>query len=247
VFWTQKTRPRARDEGLLIEHVNDETVVFDTETREAHCLSPLAAVVFAHSNGRTSPEGLAAFATERLGQPVDVDGVEEALAQLDERKLLEPSPGITRRHMIGKSAAVGGLVLTAPLITSVVPPASAAASSATCGGPFPLPTVLCCPCQTCSGANKDECCQPPFTNKCQCVKAESNASKFCKPSAQSAQGDAVCGDPTSPDFAFCFECRCNQSPTTANCPEGCGALTQGVSCCGDPNLSCTTTTVPAGC
>jgi hypothetical protein len=218
VFWTQKTRPRSRAEGLLVEQVNDEIVVFDTESREAHCLSPLAAVVFDHCDGRVSPEGMAALATERLGEPFDVAGVEEALAQLDERKLLEPTPGMTRRSMIGKSAVAGGAVFAAPMIMSVFPPAAAAAGSATCGAApgEQGPTVLCCPCNTTSTSNKDECCQPPFTNKCTCTSAQGDSTKFCHPSGVASGHDAICHGAGRPP---CTQCCANQTGV------GCGALT----------------------
>ena len=63
------------------------------QSKEAHCLSPLAAVVFAHCDGRTTIEELAALATERLGEPVDEPRVIDALAQLQERDLLAVPPG----------------------------------------------------------------------------------------------------------------------------------------------------------
>jgi hypothetical protein len=212
-----------RAEGLLVEQVNDEIVVFDTVSREAHCLSPLAAVVFEHSNGRISHEGLAALASERLGEPVDVTTVENTLAQLDERKLLDADPGMTRRRMIGRSAVVGGAVFAAPLITSVVPPAAAAGSSATCGG-LPgsgEPTVLCCPCDTGNAMNKDECCQPPFANKCNCTSAQGDSTKFCHPVGQASGHDATCSGAGRP---ACDECCANQLPGAA-----CGPLVSNVS------------------
>ena len=241
MFSTQATRPGrpvARSEDLLVEEIHDETVVFDTRTREAHCLSPLAAVVFAHCDGETSTDDLVTLASDRLGEPVDADRVRGALAQLDERSLLADSgqqDGVSRRQMIKKSAVAGGLVASAPLITSVFPPTAAAAQTATCGGPPPLPTVLCCPCTTGSGTNKDECCQPPFANKCVCTAAEGNASKFCKPSGVPSGHDATCG-PTGADRPPCAQCCTNQTLA------GCGALTSGGNCTGPCVSPC-----PGGC
>jgi hypothetical protein len=109
--------------------------------------------------------------------------------------------------MIRRSAMTSGVVAAAPLITSVLAPASAAAATATCGT-FPT-TVLCCPCLTDSDLNKDECCEiPGVTNRCQCVKAESNESKFCKPSGSAAQGDAFCT--LAANKPACQTCRNNQ-------------------------------------
>jgi hypothetical protein len=241
LFSTQAARPGrpvARSEDLLVEEIHDETVVFDTRTREAHCLSPLAAAVFAHCDGETSTDELATLTSDSLGEPVDAERVRDALAQLDERSLLADSSqqdGLSRRQMVKKTAVAGGLVASAPLITSVFPPTAAAAQTATCGGPPPLPTVLCCPCTTGSGTNKDECCQPPFANKCVCTAAQGNASKFCKPSGVPSGHDATCG-PGGADRPPCAQCCANQTLT------GCGALVSGSNCIGPCSTPC-----PGGC
>ena len=132
--FTRIKHPVARDEDLLVEHLADETVVYDSRTKEAHCLSPLAAVVFAHCDGRTTVEQLATLAAERLGEPVDPPRVIDALAQLQERDLLAvpPRDGLSRRQMIHKSAAAGGALVGASLITTILAPTPAAAASQVC-------------------------------------------------------------------------------------------------------------------
>jgi PqqD family protein of HPr-rel-A system len=119
-------RPIARSEGLLIEEVGDETVIYDERTGDAHCLSPLAAAVIAHCNGSHSLEALATLAGSSLGEPVDVERVDAALAQLEERDLLVPPPlGISRRTLVRRTAAVTAAVTAGPMITSIVTPAFA--------------------------------------------------------------------------------------------------------------------------
>ena len=186
-------RPVAREEGLLIEQLSDETVVYDSEWKEAHCLSPLAAVVFEHCDGHTTVEKLATLASERLGEPVDESGVINALDQLQERRLLAVPPveGLSRRQMIGKTAAAAGAFAGASLITTIAAPGAIAASggSATCG------VVTCCPCcaggNNCSDFNKGPCCDAPGTINCQCGANDSRTAgtigtgvtcgKYCKP------------------------------------------------------------------
>ena len=51
---TASAVPAARSDGLLIESVGDETVIYDTRSKEAHCLKPLAAIVFGCSDGRAT-------------------------------------------------------------------------------------------------------------------------------------------------------------------------------------------------
>lgn len=224
-----KKLPVARDEGLLVEHVGDETVVFDADSKEAHCLSALAAVVFGSSDGRTTVDELAGLASERLGEPVDAERVMDALAQLEERDLMEPRAprqiGVSRRTMLQRTAALGGAVAAAPLITSVVAPTSAAAVTPGCGV-FPT-TVLCCPCGRTGVGNKQDCCQfAQGTLQCVCVKAEGTEEnpfddKWCKPSGVPAEGSVTClGTGTQ----SCATCLANQAH-----PENCN-LTQGVNC-----------------
>ena len=124
--------PLARSEGLLVEHVGDETVVLDTESKQAHCLSPLAAAVFAGADGATPVEDLAALAGSALDEPVSVEQVEAALDQLDERGLLDrpalpadPPSGISRRQLVRRTAGATAAISAVPLVTSIVTPAMA--------------------------------------------------------------------------------------------------------------------------
>jgi hypothetical protein len=201
VRWRDKGLPVAREDGLLVEPVGEETVVYDTKTREAHCLSPLSAVVFANCDGDTTIDQLASLASERLGQPVEVAGVLDALAQLEERELMavpaKRRGDLTRREMLRKSAAVAGGAAMAPLITSVSAPPAIAALTATCAN------LLCCPCCTNSNLNKEECCTiTNVTVNCECTgfrtiaypggPAPNACAKYCKPSGASAPSDAQC-------------------------------------------------------
>ena len=204
---THKRFPVARDEGLLVEHVGDETVVYDGESKEAHCLTALAAVVFEHCDGRTPVDMLATLATERLGEPVDPLRVQHALAQLEERNLIVGPPtrgnGLSRRDMLRRTAAVGAAAASAPLITSIVVPTPAAAATPTCGD------ILCCPCNP--GADIGQpCCEHPSAASCVCTAKEPGEScKQCKP-AGAASTDVRCAtffpggtNPGFPDIAVC--------------------------------------------
>lgn len=102
--------PLARSQGLLIENVDSEKVIFDEGSKHAHCLTPLAAIVFSRCDGETSPTELARIASGRLGDSVSEDDVQNALAQLQERHLLESQlpTTLSRRDMFHKGAAFGG-------------------------------------------------------------------------------------------------------------------------------------------
>lgn len=238
--------PVARDEGLLVEHVGDEIVVYDGETKEAHCLSPLAATVFAHCDGRTDLDGLARVASEELGEPISPSRVDDALAQLGECDLMEPRAprqvGVSRREMIRRTAAVGGGVASLSLITTVMAPIAHAGASATCGTKGSQLSVLCCPCGTGGqDAGKQGCCTiEGVTENCVCVSAQGNSSKFCKPGQNSAVQDADCLAPNGSLTNTCAICAANSTPVN-NC--ACERI-PGTNCVG-PN-SCNAATCPNG-
>lgn len=217
--FTRIKHPVAREEDLLVEQVADETVVYDNRTKEAHCLSPLAAVVFAHCDGRTTVDQLATLAAERLGEPIDPPRVVDALEQLQERDLLAvpPRDGMSRRQMVGKSAAAAGALAGASLITTIAAPSAIAANTATCG------IVTCCPCCNpgggCdAGLDKQECCEAEGTVNCQCSAADSRTTnvcapcdtgKYCKPGGNNYFTDQLCDSlfQPSPDTATALQFR----------------------------------------
>src|SRR5438105_4356505 len=116
--------PLARSSDLVAETIGAETVVYDGVTKEAHCLSPLAAAVFGAADGRTSLADMAAIASAKLGETIDVPAVELTLSELEERDLvvLPAGNGISRRDVLRRGAMVGGAALAAPLVVSLVTP-----------------------------------------------------------------------------------------------------------------------------
>lgn len=162
-----KQVPLARSEGLLIEDIDSEKVIYDTEHKQAHCLTPLAAVVFENCDGKTFVSDLARRASERLGETISEDHVNVALAQLEQRELLATSSvRISRRDMIHKSAAIGAATAAATLIFTVDPPMAHAQ-----GGDCSL--QLCSVKTHCSGLTCPDdaeclCLMGPFHLQCFC-------------------------------------------------------------------------------
>jgi hypothetical protein len=147
-----------------MEEVDSEKVIFDEETKQAHCLSSLPSVVFDHCDGESSPADLARVARDRLNDEVTEEQVQEALAQLEERGLLTSPPLITisRRAMVRKSAAAfGAAAAGATLILTVDPPMALAVACTTtpcsrntqCAGGTGCGTKTCTTCV----ANKCTC------------------------------------------------------------------------------------------
>lgn len=127
-----KQFPLARSQGLLIEDVESEKVIFDEQTKHAHCLTALAAVVFTHCDGKTSPAELVDIASNRVAESVSEEQIDNALAQLQERGLLESQPHVTfsRRDVLHKSAALGAAA-AATLVFTVDPTVAQAAGTCT--------------------------------------------------------------------------------------------------------------------
>ncbi len=185
--------PLARTEALLVEPIGDEVVIYDVERKEAHCLKALGALVFGNSDGRTSTVQLAELATLRLGEPVDTARVEEVLAQLDERSLIADLPiggGISRRDMMRRSAMAGAAAVAAPVISTILAPSAAAATSL---GP--------CETRRCS-----QCCAGGGQCECECG-ANANDTDFCQKRpcspANSTVGTGTCASGFCDAAGFC--------------------------------------------
>jgi hypothetical protein len=128
-------KPTARDKGLLVRELPEETLVYDLKTHEAHCLNPSAAVVWKHADGRTTVAQL----TRRLadvGLPGDEAVVWMALECLHKSQLLQESiefpevpPQFSRKAVLGILGKAAGLSLVLPAVSSVVAPLAAQAAS----------------------------------------------------------------------------------------------------------------------
>jgi len=161
--------PTARDEQLLIQELQDETLVYDLTSKKAHCLNPTAALIWRHCDGKTTVPALARLLRETLNLPEDADIVWKALLQLDKARLLrEPvvPPGevhrFSRRDLARK---LGAAAILAPVVLSVLAPkAAAAGSGAPCAHNSDCSTNNCCkqvqgsnPCQGICKANGANC------------------------------------------------------------------------------------------
>jgi hypothetical protein len=144
--------PRARQDGLLVDAVGEELLLYDQNSHTAHCLSPIAACVWRHCDGKRDVTELAELAGVSEGLVVD------ALHELREKELLDAEPhvmqstvpGISRREAIGRVAGYGAAAASVPLIVSATAATPAMASSgekSVCNAG----TGTCCKC------NNEEC------------------------------------------------------------------------------------------
>lgn len=153
---TRQTIPTARKDGLVIQEVEGELLVYDTKSHRAHCLNRTAALVWKYCDGEQALEEVARKVEAEIRVEVSSEVVRLAVKQLEKKKLLEAPAGaadggvrISRRELarrLGIAAAAASL----PLITSINAPAALQAASCagveeSCGGANPpcCPGLLC--------------------------------------------------------------------------------------------------------
>jgi len=137
--------PMARQNGLVVQEMPDEVLVYDLDTNKAHCLNQSAAFVWKSCDGSNSVMDIVQqFEREGRGK-VTEDFVWLAIDQLGENGLLENkvSPKFTgqSRRQVLKTIGLASIVAL-PIISSLVAPkralgvaTCACANDTMCGTP----------------------------------------------------------------------------------------------------------------
>lgn len=156
--------PTARTKGLIVEEMDDETLVYDRDANAAHCLNRTAAEVWRSADGETTVPEIARHLRE-LGLPDDESVVRMALSRLDKLGLMDAvedpsSEGrpVTRKEVLKTLGKAAGIAMLLPAVTSVTAPLAAQAAScitaSQCWGSRP---------PNCTGlpicGNRTRCCQ----------------------------------------------------------------------------------------
>ena len=168
---TKALMPRARREELVVEELQDETLVYDLKRHKACCLNRTAALVWRHCDGQTSVAKVAALLEEQSATPTDEAVVWMALDRLDRAHLLSEPVTLpaertrySRREMLRTLRRVAGISLLLPVIESIVAPL--AAGQASC-----ISLAACqATSQPCSGApicgDPGRCCKAQGPSSC---------------------------------------------------------------------------------
>ncbi|GAC1446429.1 MAG: hypothetical protein NVSMB56_05020 [Pyrinomonadaceae bacterium] len=134
--------PSARTEGLIIEELTDEALVYDLERHKAHCLNSTAFLVWRNCDGKRTVSDIAAILETELHAPVSDELVWLAIDQLSKDNLLRErvttpmsASGVARRKMMKRMGVAA--VVAVPVVTSLLAPT--AAQAGTC-----LPTGSAC-------------------------------------------------------------------------------------------------------
>jgi hypothetical protein len=129
--------PRARREGLEVQELVDEVLVYDLERHRAHGLNKLASLVWQHCDGKTKLSTVAGILGKELHIPADPELVRFVLARLSKAQLLDEdtkletdSRGYTRREFVRKLKKLGlAASVMLPVVTSIVAPTPAHAQT----------------------------------------------------------------------------------------------------------------------
>jgi hypothetical protein len=144
-----QTRPLARKDGLVIQELPDEVLVYDLDRDRAHCLNETAAFVWQRCDGRTTTDEIARLLGKKVNASVDEKVVWFALDQLGRNHLMTTRPvppqliaGMNRREMV---RALGlAAVVAVPVVASIVAPTPAQATTCLTSGSVCTTSGQCC-------------------------------------------------------------------------------------------------------
>ena len=145
---TQPTRlPRVRTEGLLVQDVLDEIVVYDLDRNKAHSLNPTAAAVWTECVRQTPRAEAVKLLSEKLGPGKGETALDFTLAQLQRARLLQDPiarvDGMSRRAVM-RRLGLAAAAASVPISTSLVAPPAAHAQSCKSGGQPCVADAECC-------------------------------------------------------------------------------------------------------
>lgn len=127
----KSVKPLARQAGLRIQTVNEETLVYDDRTDKAYVLSPASAAIWRACNGERTVSEIAQYLSART--PTSDQVVWYALEQLNpllDAPITAPQgiSGLSRRQFLARTGLVAGAVAV-PVVVSIIAPQAAHAQS----------------------------------------------------------------------------------------------------------------------
>jgi Coenzyme PQQ synthesis protein D (PqqD) len=149
---SERLTPVARREGLVIQKLDDEVLVYDLERHRAHCLNLAAAAIWEQCDGQTSVPEIVKRLQAAVDPAIDEAIVLHGLGQLSRRRLLQQriarGPDLSRREALRRFSVAAAIGL--PVVASILAPTAAEAVSCvgaggSCGGPG-LPCCTGCGC-----------------------------------------------------------------------------------------------------
>src|SRR5260370_30423126 len=146
---SRQPKPLARKEGLVIQDLQDEVLVYDLDRDHAHCLNETAAFVWERCDGRTTASEIARLLSKKVNAPIDEKVVWLAVDQLRRNHLMTNSAvppqilsGMNRRQMVQALGLAAAIAL--PVVASIVAPTPAQAATCVGSGGSCAGGPICC-------------------------------------------------------------------------------------------------------
>lgn len=153
-------KPLARTDGLVVQEMPDELLVYDVKADKAHCLNATAASVWKACDGALTVADLSASFDAEAGSSRGEGVVLLALEQLQENGLLQNpldlGPSYSRRDLV-RGIGLASLIAL-PVVASLAMPTSAMAASCMCVSPGDCLVQSTCPNQ--QNCNRSGVCAP---------------------------------------------------------------------------------------
>jgi coenzyme PQQ synthesis protein D (PqqD) len=141
--------PEARREGLVVQELSGEMLVYDRQRNKAHCLNSTAALVWGYCDGTTSVSQIARAIEGRINAPVDDDLIWLGVEQLSKSHLLqeratlpEHKSGLSRREVMKRIGVAAAVAI--PIVTSIMAPTAAQAANCLASGQGCTSPAQCC-------------------------------------------------------------------------------------------------------
>lgn len=119
----------------MVQNLPGETLVYDLNSHQAHCLNETSAFIWEKCNGELSVDQILEAFDERFGKSAGLEAVRLGLAQLHERELLvngsSQAVDMPDRRQIIKKIGLASAVAV-PIIASLVAPQDAFSIAANC-------------------------------------------------------------------------------------------------------------------
>ena len=148
----KQSAPLARKDGLVIKKLDEEVLIYDTQRHKAHCLNHMASLVWEHCDGTRTVKDLSNLIdTSNTGKETDDQDIKRmiwtALDQLEKSHLLE-TPVVRPaglRSLSRRQAVMAGIAtLAVPIVSTIIAPTAARASTCTASGGSCSISAECC-------------------------------------------------------------------------------------------------------
>jgi len=144
----EEIKPIARQQDLVIKHLDGEMLVYDLRTDQAHCLNRTVALVWQQCDGRRTVRELGELLSRDLSAPAGQELARLAVIELAREDLLHEvdeawrtAPQISRRTLV---RSLGVALAALPLITSIISPTPAEAATCLGSGQPCSSSAQCC-------------------------------------------------------------------------------------------------------